>query len=169
MKERDPVLRRPAVAGRFYSADPDRLRQEVARYVVGSGKEEAIGILSPHAGLMYSGHVAGAVYSSILSPETYILVGPNHTGLGAPVSLMSSGAWEMPMGSFAVDGELGRMILQEVPFAAEDLSAHLYEHSLEVQLPFIGYFSPSAKILPLTIMTASLEECRELGAGIARA
>jgi len=163
------MRRKPAVAGQFYYATPAKLSNQVQQYVSDSlPKEHAIGILSPHAGLVYSGSVAGAVYSRIEMPETFILMGPNHTGLGARAALMSHGEWEIPTGIFTIDERLSRRILSNVPLVSSDTQAHLFEHSLEVQLPFIAHFSGDVKILPLTILSVTLEECRTLGEGIAK-
>jgi AmmeMemoRadiSam system protein B len=118
---------------------------------------------------MYSGHVAGAVYSAIRFPKTFILLGPNHTGVGSPLSIMSSGEWEIPSATFELDENLGSRIKEKVPFIVEDMQAHRYEHSLEVQLPFIAYSSDECRILPISIMRASLEECAAMGRGIAEA
>lgn len=163
------MKRKPAVAGQFYNASAASLHEQVRQYVVDvKQKEKAIGILSPHAGLMYSGNVAGAVYSSIKFPETFILLGPNHTGLGRNVSIMTSSQWEVPGMTFSVDEDLGKKIIKNTPFVLEDEQAHVFEHSLEVQLPFIAYFSNKTKIVPITIMSAGLQECRAIGEGIAR-
>ncbi|GAB4411713.1 MAG: AmmeMemoRadiSam system protein B [Thermodesulfovibrionales bacterium] len=163
------MRRKAAVAGQFYHATPAKLSNQVQQYVADNlPKEHAIGILSPHAGLVYSGSVAGAVYSRIAMPETFILIGPNHTGLGARMALMPHGEWEIPTGVFPVDEKLSRRILSNTPLVSSDTQAHLFEHSLEVQLPFIAHFSKESKIIPLTIMSATLDECRSIGEGIAK-
>lgn len=162
--------RKAAVAGQFYYGTASKLKSQVGQYIIeDAAREKAIGIISPHAGLMYSGHVAGALYSSIEFPKTFILIGPNHTGLGASASIMLSGLWEIPTGVFSIDEDLSRKILQRVSYISEDMQAHIFEHSLEVQLPFIAYFSETVKIVPITVMQASLEECRKIGEGIADA
>lgn len=164
------MKRSPAVAGQFYYGSASRLKSQVQQYIIeGAEKEKVIGIISPHAGLMYSGHVAGAVYSSIQFPKTFILIGPNHTGLGANVSMMVSGEWEIPTGTFHIDEELSKKILLKSSYVSEDMQAHIFEHSLEVQLPFIAYFSTSVKIVPITVMSASLQDCRKIGETIADA
>lgn len=163
------MRRKPAVAGQFYNSVPAKLIHQVQQYVSADAhREHAIGVLAPHAGFMYSGPVAGAVYSSIIFPETFILIGPNHTGLGARFSLMSQGEWEVPTHIFPIDDQLARRVLANAPAVSADTQAHLYEHSLEVQLPFIAYFSRDARIVPLTLMHATLEECRTLGEAIAK-
>lgn len=163
------MIRKAAVAGQFYQGTSSKLIHQVRQYVSSNlQRENAIAVLSPHAGLMYSGSVAGAVYSRIILPDTFLLMGPNHTGLGPNISLMSEGKWEIPTGVFPVDERLARKILSLVPLVSSDAQAHLFEHSLEVQLPFIAFFTKEAKILPLTIMSASVDDCRLLGEGIAR-
>lgn len=164
------MRRNPAVAGQFYQAGQSRLYAQVEQYVNKTlPKKQAKGILSPHAGLIYSGSVAGEVYSGLVMPETFILIGPNHTGLGVNFSMMAQGEWEIPTGIFQIDEKLSRRILTNAPMVESDTQAHLFEHSLEVQLPFISYFSKKVRIVPMTIMSATLEECRLLGEGIAKA
>ena len=102
------MIRQPAVAGQFYQGSPSALRDQVERFVDPKAKKiKALGIVSPHAGLVYSGSVAGAVYSRVELPGTFVLIGPNHTGLGAPVSIMTKGSWETPLGNVRIDEELG--------------------------------------------------------------
>jgi hypothetical protein len=164
------LKRSPAVAGQFYHGTSSKLLQQVENYIdKGARRERVLGVVSPHAGFIYSGSVAGAVYSSIDFPETFILLGPNHTGLGAQVSLMASGEWEIPTGVFCIDEKISYKICMHVPIVTKDTKAHMFEHSLEVQLPFIAYFSKEAKIVPIIILSATVEECRLIGEGIARA
>jgi AmmeMemoRadiSam system protein B len=164
------LRRTPAVAGQFYYGSTSKLTHQVEQYVdINAKKETVIGIVSPHAGLVYSGPVAGAVYSTIDFPQTFVLIGPNHTGLGAKVSLMESGEWEIPTGVFQIDEKISHKIAMNVPFVTKDIQAHMFEHSLEVQLPFIAYFSKETKIVPVLILSASIEGCRMLGEGIAKA
>ncbi|MBI4824220.1 MAG: AmmeMemoRadiSam system protein B [Nitrospirae bacterium] len=164
------MKRSPAVADQFYYGDKERLTKQVRGFIVKDApKEHAIGVLSPHAGLIYSGAVAGHVYSSIRFPKTFVLIGPNHTGLGAPVSLWSQGQWEIPTGVFEVDEKLSRKILENIPLITKDMQAHAFEHCLEVQLPFIGYFELEVKIVPIIVMSAGLKELKAIGQGIAGA
>ncbi len=164
------MRRPPAVAGQFYYGTAARLKSQVEQYISrDTVREKVIGAISPHAGLMYSGHVAGAVYSSISFPETFILVGPNHTGQGAPLSLMASGEWEIPSGILSIDEDLAGAIAGELPDLSLDTRAHAFEHSIEVQLPFITCFSGDARIVPIAVMNASLQDCETIGEGIARA
>ena len=162
------MKRKPAVAGQFYESSRAGLTSQVESFIdSGLPKESAVGIVSPHAGLMYSGAVAGAVYSRIKLPRTFILLGPNHTGLGSPVSIMSSGSWEMPTGELEIDEPLASKLKGQAQLIEEDISAHAMEHSLEVQLPFILYCAAGVKIVPLLMMTDSLEICKTVGESIA--
>lgn len=163
------MRRKPAVAGQFYQGTPAKLNNQVQQYVShGLPEENVLALLSPHAGLVYSGPVAGSLYSRITVPDTFLLIGPNHTGLGARLALMDYGEWEIPTGLIRIDEGLSARLLADVPSLTRDTQAHLFEHSLEVQLPFINYFSKESKIVPLAIMSATVEECRRLGEGIAK-
>lgn len=164
------MKRSPAVAGQFYHAAASKLTQQIEQYINRNAKKEkAIALVVPHAGLIYSGPVAGAVYSSIEFPGTIVFIGPNHTGLGAQISLMESGEWEIPTGIVRIDEKIAHKIAMYVPLVTKDIQAHLFEHSLEVQLPFVTYLSKKTKIVPIIILSASVKECRMLGEGIAKA
>lgn len=164
------MLRHPAVAGQFYKGSPEALMQQVRGFIMpGVEKTRALGIVSPHAGLIYSGSVAGAVYSRIELPDTMVLIGPNHTGLGAPVSLMARGQWETPLGLVEIDEALAASILSKSARISEDSLAHLREHSLEVQLPFIQHFKKEFKIVPIQMLDTRLEMCKEVGKAIGEA
>ncbi len=164
------MKRTAAVAGQFYHGTAPRLTQQVEQLIDRDApKEDAIGILSPHAGLIYSGAVAGAVYSAIRFPQTFVLLGPNHTGLGQKISIMDEGEWEIPTGTFSIDRKLAGKIALSTDRVVRDSQAHIFEHSLEVQLPFIACFSLDVKIVPITFLAASLEDCRETAAAIAQA
>lgn len=162
------MIRKPAVAGKFYSLSSNELSEDVNGYVEHDAvKTKAVGIVSPHAGLMYSGAVAGAVYSRTKFPKTFIILSPNHTGLGSAVSIMTSGEWQIPTGSVKIDEALAKSILNNSGFIEEDTLAHAMEHSIEVQLPFIRHFSSEVEIVPITIMSDSIEKYRLLGERIA--
>lgn len=164
------MLRKPAVAGYFYQGPPEKLKDQVRRFVeTDSQRTKALGLVVPHAGLVYSGAVAGAVYSSVILPDTFILIGPNHTGMGAAVSVFPDGKWEMPNGEVKIDDQLAKAIVDKSRYASEDYNAHLGEHSLEVQIPFIQYFTTDFKIVPITLMSTALEVCKELGHAISMA
>ncbi len=164
------MKRNPAVAGQFYQASSSKLSDQVQQYIErDTHKDHAIGIVAPHAGLMYSGEVAGSVYSRIRIPHTFILIGPNHTGTGNPVSIMPNGQWEMPTGEITVDASLASELMKGTDILKDDRLAHSMEHSLEVQLPFVLHYSSSVKIVPIVMMTDSLQTCAALGSAIADA
>ena len=164
------MKRTAAVAGHFYQNSSSLLSKQVDEYIVhGSAKEDVMGIVAPHAGLVYSGSVAGAVYSSINFPGTFLLLGPNHTGIGPKISMMEEGEWEIPTGIFEIDRKLANRISRNTETVTKDSQAHIFEHSLEVQLPFMAFLGKSVKILPITILSASLEDCASLGEGISKA
>ncbi len=160
--------RLPAVAGQFYSASPQALREEVERCQDPEGHPEPMLIgISPHAGLMYSGPVAGAVYARLAVPETVVLIGPNHTGLGPAVSVYPDGTWLMPGCEVPVDRSLAQLILSRFPEAEPDESAHRYEHCIEVQLPFLTHARQDLHIVPIVLGTTNPELCRRLGRALA--
>ncbi len=164
------MLRQPAVAGYFYKGSPEALKNQVEGFIIHTAsKRKAIGVVAPHAGLVYSGSVAGAVYSSIDIPDTLVLIGPNHTGLGAPVSLMSKGSWETPLGIVAIHESLAASIMSKSSRINEDSLAHLREHSLEVQLPFIQYLKNDFRIVPIQMLDMRLETCLEVGRAVGEA
>ena len=164
------MIRMPAVAYQFYPGERVALKKTVESLVKEKSlKEDAIAIIAPHAGYIYSGKVAGSVYSRVKIPDNILLLGPNHTGLGERAALMSSGEWEMPFGKVAINQEIAHLLIEESHIFSDDSTAHAREHSLEVQLPFIQYFNPKASIVPVTIMYMGYEECKELGKAVANA
>lgn len=165
---RQPTIRKAFVAGQFYEAEPLSLQRHIERYVLNTPKQEVIGLMAPHAGYIYSGSVAGAVYSSVVIPESLIILGPNHTGIGSAVSVYPEGVWETPLHNFEIDSELADKIMQNCEHCSYDATAHYYEHSIEVHLPFIAYFRKDTKIVPIAIMKASLQDCAEIGNSLAK-
>jgi AmmeMemoRadiSam system protein B len=163
-----PSLRQPAVVGRFYPQDPERLREDIESYL-GSTADAApaIGCIVPHAGYMYSGHVAGAVFSRIAIPRRTVLLCPNHTGMGHPLSIMSEGAWQTPLGPVPIDSELAETLKQSLPLLTEDSSAHRAEHAAEVELPFLEVRHPGFSFVPIALGTANFEPLAALGEAIA--
>lgn len=163
--------RSPAVAGKFYSENPDELKKNIACHLgdLSKDKQKAIAVVSPHAGFMYSGDVAGAVYSRIEIPDTIILLGPNHTGRGETISVMVRGIWSMPMGDIAIDEVLATALCEETSIAKPDPAAHQFEHSLETQLPFLQYLRKSFCIVPICLKKVDFSICKKLSAGIVQA
>ncbi len=164
------MKRSPVVAGQFYPAEPEQLRQAVKKLVDETAKKEpAIGAVMPHAGYMYSGAVAGAAISRIELKPTAIVLGPNHTGQGYPLSIMSAGAWTTPLGDVEIDSALAGKILAASRYLKEDALAHQYEHSIEVQLPFLQYLKPEIKLVPIVLSFAPEEAYRDIGLELAKA
>lgn len=161
------MLRKPAVAGRFYPADKKTLQSDLAGYL-GDVRADfsARGVIVPHAGYMYSGHVAGAVYSRLKIPAKVIVMCPNHTGLGASLSIMSEGSWEMPLGKVPIDTALARSLTRHCHLLTEDASAHQFEHSLEVQLPFLFHLRSDFQFVPIAVATSGYASLERLGMGI---
>jgi MEMO1 family protein len=163
-------IRRPAVAGRFYPGDPDKLLREVEQYVAVTGdKIHAAGCVVPHAGYMYSGHVAGAVYARLELPRRFVILCPNHTGVGEPLSIMSEGSWRTPLGDVAIDTVLAQDMMSRFPLLAEDELAHRAEHALEVQLPFLQQLVGTFTFVPITVGTTRFDALSALGIVIADA
>ena len=157
-------VRPPAVAGHFYTANPNRLRTEVQQFTANTGeKVAALGCVVPHAGYMYSGHVAGAVYGKLRLPSRYIILCPNHTGEGAPLAIMREGLWQTPLGEIEVDSELAGALMQRFPALTEDHRSQQYEHALEVQLPFLQVLVPQFTFVPITVGVGQYESLRDLG------
>ena len=162
-------VRLPAVAGQFYPSNPNKLRQELETFVQpGREKLSALGCVVPHAGYMYSGHVAGAVYSRLALPRRFIILCPNHTGAGQPLAIMSRGRWMTPLGEVAIDEPLAEELKREFSSLREDDVAHSREHSLEVQLPFLQQIVHEFTFVPIVVGTGRMEVLTELGSSLAR-
>lgn len=164
------MIRKPVVAGQFYPANPSTLRKELeALLKKDEEKKEALGLVSPHAGYIFSGGVAAACFSKIRLTETVVILGPNHTGLGAPFSIMVEGSWQTPLGNVEIDTPLAKRILKGSEYLEEDLKAHKSEHSIEVQLPFMQFFMPEVKIIPVVVSAADFKIYDKIGKAIAKA
>lgn len=164
------MIRKPAVAGYFYPAEPARLRAELERCLAtpSSSKKKAIGIVAPHAGYKYSGAVAGKLFGQLALPEKFILLSPNHTGNGEPFSIMPRGQWELPMGAAEIDEGLATRFMKNCPLLREDALAHQSEHALEVQIPFLQYLKARFRFVPLTLMHISYDHCERVGKALAK-
>jgi MEMO1 family protein len=164
------MLRSPVVAGRFYPARPEILREDLGNYVIRAAQPiPAVGCVVPHAGYMYSGKVAGEVYGAIELPGSFVILCPNHSGHGRHQAILSSGEWLTPLGRVAVDASLAARIMRECPQVSEDAAAHAQEHSLEVQLPFLQHLLPRFSIVPIALGGVSFPDLEALGEGLARA
>ncbi len=164
------VVRPPAVAGQFYPGRAEVLLRDIRKYTSAKiAKQPAIGCVVPHAGYMYSGHVAGALYASVRLPKRFVILCPNHTGVGAPLAINSEGAWETPLGEVPIDAEMAQSLKEKFPLLAEDRLAHQTEHALEVQLPFLQALEKDFSFVPITVGTGRLDVLQALGSVIAQA
>jgi len=171
------ALRTPAVAGRFYPGRADELLRDVREYTspgktpgktpAETGRIAAIGCVAPHAGYIYSGGVAGAVYARLEIPKRCVILCPNHTGKGRPLSIMANTTWQTPLGEVAADAEMGARLLRRFPGLEEDSAAHRGEHAIEVQLPFLQARQPELHIVPIAVGTSDFDVLRGLGEALA--
>jgi len=164
------MIRNPVVSGQFYPESASRLKTMIDKMVDKKAvKEEVIGLVLPHAGYIYSGPVTGAAISRIKFKDTFIIIGPNHTGMGKPFSIMTEGTWKTPLGEVEIDSELGKKILATSSYLQEDSLAHQQEHSIEVQLPFLQYFKRDVKFVPIMFAYSTGETYKKIGKGLAKA
>ena len=162
-------VRHPAVAGQFYPREQSRLMAEVQSYLHVEGEPvSAFGCVAPHAGYVYSGRVAGAVYAHVAIPQRCIVLCPNHTGYGTPLAMMAAGVWETPLGDVPIDSALAGSLLKAFPLLREDSDAHRGEHAIEVQLPFLVSRRADLRFVPIAIGTRGYEALNGLGKAIAR-
>jgi AmmeMemoRadiSam system protein B len=164
------VIRDAVVAGQFYPGTREGLLKHVGA-LLGNKRPtcDAIGVVAPHAGYVYSGHVAGAVYSAIKPRPTYLILGPNHTGMGLPFGISGSSEWRTPLGEVKVDERLAAAIKRSCSYVKEDDESHSREHSIEVQLPFLQFSQEPFKIVPITVSYDTVDVYRAVGNSIATA
>ncbi len=165
-------VRQPAVAGRFYPSSPRVLGRDLAEFLgAGFASAEKVsgakGCVVPHAGYVYSRHVAGAVYRRLEPHSAYVMLCPNHTGRGKPLAVMSSGCWSTPLGQAVIDRELAKALCQADPDIEEDSLAHVGEHALEVQLPFLQTIQSEFRFVPITIGGSDFDLLEKLGRALA--
>jgi AmmeMemoRadiSam system protein B len=170
------AIRQPAFAGRFYSGNAQHLRAEVETFTTArattaqdgpEAKIAAKGCVVPHAGYIYSGAVAGAVYRRLELPRRTVILCPNHTGKGEPLAIMSESAWRTPLGDVTIDCELAESLKATMPQLDEDAEAHRFENALEVQLPFLQLLKPGILFVPIAIGTSNFDALTALGNAIA--
>jgi AmmeMemoRadiSam system protein B len=165
------MKRSPAVAGQFYPGDRTTLARTVAELcspaIEEHQKQKALAVVSPHAGYIYSGRVAGETFSRVHIPEDVIILGPNHHGQGGAVALMDKGTWQMPMGEVPINETLAAELCRVSRLVERDELAHRYEHSLEVQVPFLQFFQKDLTITPLVISHIPFDDCVAVGRDIA--
>lgn len=164
---RSQRIRQPAVAGRFYPGDAEELRRNVEGLLKGDGDRHAVGIVVPHAGYVFSGAVAGQVFGAVRVPDSVIVLCPNHTGRGARISVAPCG-FQIPGAEVPLDDELVEAILAGVTGAERDAEAHLLEHAIEVELPFLLARNPAVTIAPVVVGPLSTGEATRLGEELQR-
>lgn len=172
-------IRRPTQAGAFYEGDAEALKTQIENCflqefgpkkrpkVNKNGPREVIGLVCPHAGYMFSGAVAANAYYELAQdgkPDTAVLLGPNHTGYGSALAVMNEGVWRTPLGDVEIDGETANQIVQETRLVDVDDVAHRFEHSIEVQLPFLQYlYGSEFKFVPVCFQMQDLSSAVEVG------
>ena len=164
-------MRQPAVADRFYPGSPKVLSKSITELFplpLNAKKSKALAVVAPHAGYVYSGGLAAETLCAVEIPETVIILGPNHHGQGAPISL-STETWDMPLGKVAVDNEIADHLLKNSLHIKVDEIAHKYEHSLEVQVPFLQMLQKELRIVPLVLSQISYPLCEEVALSLAKA
>jgi AmmeMemoRadiSam system protein B len=164
------VLRLPAVAGRFYPSNPAELTAIIARFTKTQSNVEKVAVkacLLPHAGYVYSGSVAGAVFARMTLPRKILILGVRHFPRGEQAAILSNGAWRTPLGDAPIDQSLAQALLAACPLLREDDVAHSQEHSLEVQLPFLQVLAPGFMFVPVALGTVRFEDLVSVGEAVA--
>ena len=178
-------IRRPSQAGMFYAGNPEDLKKQIEECflhklgpgkipkVVKDGPRKIIGLICPHAGYMYSGPVAAHAYHRLAldgKPEVFVIMGPNHMGYGSAIALMNEGVWRTPLGDIEIDYETASRILRVSELIDIDETAHKYEHSIEVQLPFLQYlYGSEFRFVPIVFLMQDLKSSQEVGKALAKA
>ena len=181
-----PTIRRPNVASQFYEGNAEALRAQIKGcflHKIGPQKlpqinshthtRNIVGLISPHAGYIYSGPVAASAYFELAQdgkPDTVVLLGPNHTGYGSALSIMIEGTWQTPLGNLEIDSNIAKAIMRETKILDIDEMAHRYEHSIEVQLPFLQFlFGNDFKIVPICFLMQDFDSAIEIGRALEEA
>ena len=157
-------------AGSWYEGVASELRKRLAGWMSATSADDgvdAVGIMAPHAGYIYSGEVAARVYDAVKIPETALILNPNHRGTGAAFALYPDGEWETPLGSVPIDTEFNRLLLEHCSSVDEDERAHIYEHSGELQVPFLRFRREDVRISVICMSRDELGALKGLGEGIA--
>jgi hypothetical protein len=176
-------IRRPAVAGQFYEGSESRLQQTIKDCFlddrgpgnlpkITKGDKKIKGLVVPHAGYIYSGAIAAHSYNILAKndfADTFIILGPNHTGMGSGVSIMTEGEWQTPLGTVSINEKLADLLSKDI--IDKDENAHMYEHSIEVQLPFLQYSSNNKEFnfIPISMAMQDFDTANDVGKIIAGA
>lgn len=180
-----PKVRRPTQAGAFYEATQESLRRQISSCFTNrlgpgespevnmAGPRNVIGLICPHAGYMYSGPVAAHAYARLAAdgkPDNAIILGPNHTGYGSGVAMMKEGIWRTPLGDIDVDTELAERIAKESKIVDVEDTAHMFEHSIEVQIPFLQYLYESTfSLVPICFLMQDVSTAKDVAQAIVKA
>ncbi len=158
------MIRKPAVAGQFYSDNPEILKNELRQYLDGGEHgQSSVGILVPHAGYVFSGSIAAEAYKTVEIPQTVVLLGPNHHGLGGPATVYASGSWRTPLGDVPIAEDLATSFIRDCDILEADEMAQRFEHSIEVQIPFLQMLREDLQILPISLGHGHLETWLKFG------
>lgn len=164
------LSRRSAFSGRFYPGNAGELRAQVATYLTLPPQEsisfvptDVLAVMVPHAGYVFSGAIAGATLGQVGLPERLVVLGPNHTGQGTPLSVWGGGSWSTPLGSMAIDEPMRDALVNANAGFTADKAAHAREHSLEVVVPFFQVKNPEAVMTPITVANAPMNVIRRAG------
>jgi AmmeMemoRadiSam system protein B len=184
-EEKMPEVRPPSHAGTFYKGSAEALTRQIEecflhKFGPGNlprvnllGQRKIVSVVTPHAGYLYSGPIAANAYYELAldgRPEIFVIIGPNHTGLGSAVSIMLEGVWRTPLGDALIDKQVSDDIQNSSKYIDIDESAHRYEHSIEVQLPFLQYiYGKNIRFVPISMMMQDLEVSRDVGCAISEA
>jgi AmmeMemoRadiSam system protein B len=165
-----PAIRPPAVAGTFYPADAHQLARLVDQCLSGSclPAESWPAVMVPHAGLSYSGRIAGQTLVRVRVPPAVIVIGPKHTPHGMEWSVAPHQTWSIPGGNVPADPQLAQQLVAAIPGLALDAAAHAQEHAIEVELPFLARLSPQSSVVGIVIGAGDLARCRDFAAGLAQ-
>jgi AmmeMemoRadiSam system protein B len=162
------MVRKPTVHGNFYPGSKNILTEELGKYVPSvETRKKVIGLISPHAGYIFSAGCAGKAFGAVEVPGVVIILGVNHYGFGHPFALDGHDSWKTPLGEAEVHKELREKLVKDSKIFEIDSNASIKEHSLEVQVPFIQYRNPEAKILPITIAGGDVQRLITAGKEIA--
>jgi MEMO1 family protein len=162
------MIRQPSVSGKFYPSSKKGLEDQIKFMACQDAvPRDVLGVVVPHAGYIYSGPVACELFSNIEITDSVIILGPNHTGSGRPAAIYASGSWSTPLGDITIDEEISESICTKTKLIEKDASAHIHEHSLEVQIPIMQYFRADFKIIPIVLSSRSLKDYQKIAHAIA--
>jgi AmmeMemoRadiSam system protein B len=161
------MIREPAVSGQFYPADKEKLSSLIESFLPKEIKKiSAKALILPHAGFIYSGRVAVVAASQVMAKKTVVILGPNHTGFGKDFALWAKGMWKIPTADINIASKLAQMILEKGDCISEDYLAHKFEHSIEVELPILGYFFGDFNFVPIICQVANFSLYEKVAAQI---